>query len=181
MDGSSDEDEGFAPQILTESEEKFLKAAEEGNVEVFEGLLSENPDLMNTTDSDGYTAIHRAAYSGKTNIITSCLKNGANIEAGTSDGWTALHSAGRWNSFECAKLLLENGADINAKSLGGQTPLHIAANAGKSRESLTVMLTHPSVRIDLVNDNNETAYQIALRKGRLAGLFELARKSLNEF
>ena len=43
---------------------KLLWAAQHDNTELIQDLLNTNPDLVKFADSDGYTALHRAAYSG---------------------------------------------------------------------------------------------------------------------
>ena len=43
---------------------KLLWAAQHDNTEMIQNLLKTNPDLVKFADSDGYTALHRAAYSG---------------------------------------------------------------------------------------------------------------------
>ena len=43
---------------------KLLWAAQHDNTELIQNLLKTNPDLVKFADSDGYTALHRAAYSG---------------------------------------------------------------------------------------------------------------------
>ena len=43
---------------------KLLWAAQHDNTGLIQDLLNTNPDLVKFADSDGYTALHRAAYSG---------------------------------------------------------------------------------------------------------------------
>ena len=57
---TSEEDE-------TEPEEpgpRILWAAQHNNVDTIEEILAKNPELIKYSDEDGYTALHRAAYSG---------------------------------------------------------------------------------------------------------------------
>ena len=43
---------------------KLLWAAQHDNTDLIQDILKTNPDLVKFADSDGYTALHRAAYSG---------------------------------------------------------------------------------------------------------------------
>ena len=64
-DSSSEEDD-------SEPEEpgpKFLWAAQHNNVDLIRSLHELDPKLVKFADSDGYTALHRAAYSGSKVLI----------------------------------------------------------------------------------------------------------------
>ena len=65
-DSSSEEDDS-EPE---EPEPKFLWAAQHNNVELIKDLYSQNSNLVKFADSDGYTALHRAAYSGSKVFLT---------------------------------------------------------------------------------------------------------------
>ena len=56
-----DEDEDIEPD---DPGLKLLWAAQHDKTELIQELLKVNPDLVKFADSDGYTALHRAAYSG---------------------------------------------------------------------------------------------------------------------
>ena len=58
---SEEEDEETEPD---QPGPKLLWAAQKDNVELIQTLLKENKDLVKYVDSDGYTALHRSAYSG---------------------------------------------------------------------------------------------------------------------
>ena len=56
-----DEDDSVEPE---DPGLKLLWAAQHDKTELIQDLLKVNPDLVKFSDSDGYTALHRAAYSG---------------------------------------------------------------------------------------------------------------------
>ena len=60
-DDSSSEEDDSEPE---EPGPKFLWAAQHNNVDLIKNLYSQDPNLVKFADSDGYTALHRAAYSG---------------------------------------------------------------------------------------------------------------------
>lgn len=103
------------------------------------------PELINQQDQDGYSALHRAAYSNAFQASVFLLEKGSSVTLKTNDGWTPLHSAARWNwynwkkfyyflpvnwlfSSQVAALLLSHGADVNAKTNGGTTPIQLAVS-----------------------------------------------------
>ena len=87
--------------------ERLLWAAQYNKPDLVRSLLSSDPALVQHADSDGYTALHRAAYSDHYEVLELLLEEGgADPLATTEDGWTALHSAARWNCARCVERLL---------------------------------------------------------------------------
>lgn len=88
-------------------------------------LLSQGADI-NCPDSRGGTALHMAVDSGKTMLVRTMLRFGANpnttshIYIDGSDDITPLHSA--CTSKELVQLLLDYGANASAKDSQGRTP-----------------------------------------------------------
>lgn len=74
---------------------------------------------MHAQDSDGYTPLHRAAYSNHIDVISYLLSMNANVNMKTQLGWTPLHSACKWNNYMAAARLLAAGADVKVLSDGG--------------------------------------------------------------
>jgi ankyrin repeat protein len=97
----------------------MLQAAENGQLEEVKSLIQTDPSLVNVTDKEGYTPLHRACYGNHVEIVKYLLQNGANIAAKTELQWEPLHSCCRWNHIECAQVLISEGADVNALSEGG--------------------------------------------------------------
>lgn len=147
---------------------RTLSAAEKGRLLELLYYLRLDKSLVNYSDSDGYTPLHRASYSGNKDCVNYLLKYGANIEAKTNEGWTPLHCAVRWNNVVVAEHLINRGADINAVSSGGNTPLHIAASNGRfsiTCDIIQLLLYHPDCNYTLKNNSGDTAYDIAKRSG----------------
>ena len=90
------------PEGLTEGEyslKVFLKAAEKGKINYVLNVLEKDAGLINCKDSDGYSALHRAAYNGHVEMVKTLLKNGADICSLTQDMWQPLHCACRWGEW----------------------------------------------------------------------------------
>lgn len=60
---------------------------------------------------DGTTALHLAAYSGKTEAVELLIRTGASVHAQNCDGQTPLFEAAAAGHLEVAKVLLNHGAD----------------------------------------------------------------------
>lgn len=93
-------------------------AAEEGKLDVIKELLVDDPNLIHTTDQDGYTPLHRACYGNFVDVVDYLIKCGANISAKTQYMWEPLHSCCQWNYYKCALKLIQAGADVNALTEG---------------------------------------------------------------
>lgn len=59
--------------FLSEPDEKaMLNAAEKGNLEKIKKLVSKNRLLLECTDQDGYTPLHRACYGNNIEVVEVC-------------------------------------------------------------------------------------------------------------
>uniref|UniRef100_A0A1B6CFN9 Uncharacterized protein n=1 Tax=Clastoptera arizonana TaxID=38151 RepID=A0A1B6CFN9_9HEMI len=152
---------------------EILWAAENGNLNVVKALIESDSSLVNITDKDGYTPLHRACYNNHVEVVEYLLKNGADHCARTIDNWQPLHSACKWNSAKSAAKLLSFGANVNAISKGGLTPLHLAAGNSYAKECIELLLMNDDIDPDIKNEANERAVDIALRSGRYGQLFEI--------
>ena len=173
-DTSSEEDDEEPQEVGP----RLLWAAQHGHALLLEELLSADTALIHFRDADGYTALHRAAYSHQTDCLKLLLLHGADLNAVTPEGWTPLHSACRWNAHDCVEILLAQGANVNHVTEGGQTPLHLAAFAGHSRQTLQLLFLHPDLRCNSKNCQGDTAKDIALRNGNCVRLFDLVEPAV---
>ena len=57
--------------------ETFLEVAEDGNLTEVVRLLDESRALLSCCDSDLYTALHRANYNGRTEVMKVLIERGA--------------------------------------------------------------------------------------------------------
>ncbi|XP_028656342.1 ankyrin repeat domain-containing protein 49 [Erpetoichthys calabaricus] len=164
--------ENYPDQLL-------LWACEKNRLSTVKRLLSAHVELVNVTDDDQYTPLHRAAYSGHLEVVQELLAHNANIHAKTVDGWTPLHSACKWNNAKVASYLLQNGADINAQTNGLLTPLHLVAGSSNSHETLELLLMNRHLQPQLKSSSNETALDIARRTSLHYCLFEIVDACTN--
>ncbi len=174
---TSSEEEDDDPEKLEPPREapgrRLLWAAQFGRTDTLRELLDSEPTLVGYSDDDGYTALHRACYMGREDVVAELLVRDAPLEAVTVDGWTPLHSAARWNSAGCATVLLENGVDVNARTNGGQTPLHLAAVYPRPLNIMEVLFMQEDLDLSIRNAQGDTAKDIARRNRNGVALFEL--------
>ncbi len=159
----------------------FLSAAQFGMLDFVKELYTTygGNELVQYTDDDGYSALHRASYNGHVSVVEYLLSIGMDIHGRTEEDWQPLHCACRWNKADVASLLLQNGAVLNSLTKGGQTPLHLAASNDKAKDTLELLLTTKDIDVTIRNGAGETARQLASSYGRLEYLFEMTEDCLH--
>lgn len=156
---------------------EILWAANEGKADLVESILMRDITTKDAVDDDGYTPLHRAAYSNHVDVAKILVQYGANVNARTEYEWTPLHSAVKWSNAETAAFLLQHGADVNALSQGKQTPLHIASTVSNCRETAMTLMLEPDCDTAALNNSDETAAEIARRTGLSFALFEMGHSA----
>ena len=118
--------------LLGDPELDVYEAATLGYVDRLRERLDEDPSRVSTRSTDGFTALHFAAFFGKPEAARILLEAGAPVDACAENEIRAqpLHSAAAGRHLEVCRLLLAAGADVNARQAGGYTPLHAAAQNG---------------------------------------------------
>jgi ankyrin repeat protein len=105
---------------------EILKFVKRGDVDRVRELLSAEPSLIHTRDTDESTLLHHAAWKGHAEMASLLLDAGAEVNAqNQNDHWggTPLHAAAHGNQKPVAELLLARGADLHATSCNGRTPI----------------------------------------------------------
>jgi ankyrin repeat protein len=107
-------------------------AAALGRGDVVEAELVKDSKAIDNRAYDGWTALHLAAFFGRTPVVKLLIERGANLLALSTNSIsnTPLHAAVAGGRVESALALIEAGSDVNAPDGGGHTPLHIAAEGG---------------------------------------------------
>uniref|UniRef100_A0A0N4ZRA6 Palmitoyltransferase n=1 Tax=Parastrongyloides trichosuri TaxID=131310 RepID=A0A0N4ZRA6_PARTI len=157
--------------------EQFLTAAEEGNLDLIKEKLNNDISLKDAHDRDGYTAMHRAAYSNHMDIVKYLIFVGASPEAKTNEGWSVLHSAAYWGNYDIVGVLISHGMDVNVTTNGMLTPLHCALNSESEYDKryLTIkyLLEAPGVDVGIVSNGGQSPLQMGLNHNEyIRKLFE---------
>ncbi|EYB93896.1 hypothetical protein Y032_0177g573 [Ancylostoma ceylanicum] len=163
-----EDDQGVREADLKNELDKFLKEAENGNIDAMRSMLDNDPELLSACDEDGYTALHRAAYNNHMDAVSFLLEMGANPEARTKQGWTPLHSAANWGNYEIVGRLISHGVDVNAQSTGSVTPLHLAINSQCENSEnvfhcVRYLLQAPGIDAGVPSGSGDTPLDLARR------------------
>lgn len=145
-------------------DDKLLHFAQTGDLENLIKALNEGANI-NAKDNDGSTALIKATYSGKINIINFLIMNiGANVNVKDLSGKNALMYA---KTNYIVKILIDNGALINEIDNSGKTALMYAVeNCVDTDLSIPKMLLDKGANIDAKDSNGKTAlmYSVSLKK-----------------
>ncbi|KAM8879863.1 ankyrin repeat domain-containing protein 49 isoform 1-T3 [Spinachia spinachia] len=186
-DEEDEEEEGHHNEDWFVEKEETLKdkpkmlilwAAQNNRVATVHRLVTADPSLVHCCDEDGYTPLHRAAYSGHVDVVSALIAAGSKVNPRTVDGWTPLHSACRWSRVTVASFLLQHGAELNAQTNGGLTALHLAASnttpfRTDSPHTLELLLSQRHLMPGLRSSSGETASEVSRRTGPHHALFEM--------
>jgi uncharacterized protein len=129
-------------------------------------ILREKPELARTTSTDGFTALHLAAFfSGDAETARALLEAGAdpNGMAANDTGLHPIHSAAAAGNNDLVALLVECGAQIDAPQRGGYTALHSAAANGN--DDLVLILIQAGADTSRRAEDGRTALSLAQERG----------------
>jgi hypothetical protein len=122
-----------------------------------------DPANVNQVDSNGKTALMRAAIDGDTRAVEKLLSLNANVNAHDVAGETALMWAAETGHTDIMKKLRSAGADINVKNVNGKTPL-MQALTYKFNETAKTLIAM-GADVNLKNNVGMTALTYAYQNG----------------
>jgi ankyrin repeat protein len=137
-------------------------AAERRDRAAVRTLLTSGADV-NTTQVDGTTALHWAAYHDDAETAAVLVKAGANVNAANRYGVPPLAIACTNGNAAVVRLLLEAGADANAMMKGGESVLMLAARSG-SLDAVKALLVR-GAKHDVRERRGQTALMWAAAEG----------------
>lgn len=160
-----------APAGSGSSRAPLADAAERMDRGAIRTLLKQRADV-NTSQIDGMTALHWAAYQDDLEIAELLLKSGASAKAANRYGVTPLSLACTNGNGPMVELLLKAGADSNAALPGGETPLMTAARTG-TLAAVKALLSHGAVVDARDERRGQTALMWAVAEGHADVVQEL--------
>ncbi len=87
------------------------RLAETDDSEQLEHILARGADI-NARNGDGVTALVRAAYNGRLQMVRALIDHGADLNATREDGFTPLGLAAFFGHTDVVRVLVERGADL---------------------------------------------------------------------
>jgi ankyrin repeat protein len=151
----------------------IFEAASVGRIDRLEECARDGAQL-NSTSSDGFTALHFACFFHQPEAARVLIEKGAAVDAVAANPMRVmpLHSAASSRNLEAARLLLEHGAPVNARQHGGWAPIHAAAQNGD--RAMVDLLLHYKADPALANDEGKSPAAVAREKGHaeIAALLE---------
>uniref|UniRef100_A0AAY4AQ38 Caskin-2-like n=1 Tax=Denticeps clupeoides TaxID=299321 RepID=A0AAY4AQ38_9TELE len=158
-------------------EQELLQAVKNGDLpstqKILAKLKSSRNKLLGSTkrlnvnyqDHDGFSALHHAALTGTTDLLSLLLEAQASVDIKDTNGMRPLHYAAWQGKSDSVLLLLRAGAAVNTASQDGQIPLHLSAQYGHYEVS-EMLLQHQSNPC-LVNKARKTPLDLACEFGRV--------------
>jgi hypothetical protein len=118
--------------LAADPELDVFEATVLGYIDRLRERLDEDPARATAFASDGFTALHLAAFFGKAEAASTLIATGAavNVYSRNELAVQPLHSAAAGRHHEVCRVLIAAGADVNATQRHGYTPLHAAAQHG---------------------------------------------------
>jgi ankyrin repeat protein len=110
----------------------LLMAVKTENVDLIVQLLQKYGADPSSTDDDGNTGMHWAAWFENASIVHLLVQAGAVVSALNQRRQTPLHWSAMSGCVPCTAVLLENGADVEARDVDGYTPALCAAQFGRT-------------------------------------------------
>jgi ankyrin repeat protein len=96
---------------------RLLEAAQKGDLYNARYIISNAPHSIHDRDTDGFTALHKAAYWGQSEMCKFLIDEAhADIDATTKAGRTAFYYASFRGNDAAVHVLIERGASMNLRS-----------------------------------------------------------------
>lgn len=141
-----------------------FEAAAVGDAVRLTALIEADRALVDES-TDGFTALHLAAYFGHEDAARTLLERGADPDPIARNPMQVrpLHSAVSSGQTRIAGMLVAAGANVNARQQGGWTPLHGAAHNGDL--PMLELLLASGADPGAANDDGKTAIDLAREQG----------------
>ncbi len=146
----------------------IFEAAALGEGDRLNGLLQQQPELLNAFSDDGFQPLPLAIFFGHTTLALDLLKRDAEVHTTSKNAQrvTALHAAVSAQDLAVAEALIAAGANVNASQQNGFTPLQGAAQNGQL--PMLEALLAAGADVNAVSDIGKTALALALEGGHEA-------------
>lgn len=158
----------------------LYSAAVQGHLEVVNTLLDTDDSAARIVRKNGKTALHTVARYGRLDIVRELVeKDPGIVSIKDKKGQTALHMAAKGQDPSIIEeLLLADCSVLNERDKKGNTAVHIATRKCRA-EIVCFLLSFTSVEVNTINNQQETAMDLAVKLQYGESAFEI-REALIE-
>ncbi|CAP26369.2 Protein CBR-TAG-144 [Caenorhabditis briggsae] len=147
-------------------ESLLIVAVRVGNTPVAKQLAHLDPESVDETDNEGWSALLNAAHGGHVDIVRLLIEAGAAVDQPDLMGWSPLMWAVYKNHLDVVDLLINSRAHVNLiDEEDGLTPLIVASGRGFSQ--IVERLIESDCQVNACDKFGSTALIWAARKGHL--------------
>ncbi|XP_045463564.1 transient receptor potential cation channel subfamily A member 1 isoform X3 [Harmonia axyridis] len=163
QEGSKEEGQSGGKTIcmMAESPFRILKAAESGNLEIFQRLYFAEPTRLSIRDSRGRTVAHQAAFGNRVNILQFIQSQRGDLNNQDNAGNTPLHIAVENESLDAVDFLLKLGVRTDILNEKHQAVIHLTTELNKVKVLEVMGRFKSSINIELGGNHGRTALHIA--------------------
>lgn len=136
----------------------IFEAARKGDTACIQAFIRTDPERINSSNEDGFTALILAVYHNQLTAVAFLLQQKANVNADSPEG-TALLAACYKGNKEIAELLIQYNAEVNATNPFGTSALMYAAQSGNFE--LVSLLLKYGAKKELKEKSGKTALDYA--------------------
>ena len=136
----------------------IARAAQLGSLQMVKAWLEAGAQL-DRKDTNGYTALHEAAYSGFAPIVEILIEGGADVDVLSRESETPLMLAARRGHTEVVELLIQARAQLNLHDANNDTAL--IYSTWKQHHSVLRLLVQAQAELDRKGYHDDTALIVA--------------------
>ena len=140
-------------------------AIDSADVAQVKSIIGQNPNLLNTKNSDGLTPLNLVSYRGNLDLVQILLNMGADVNIGDNENSQPIHNTAVMGHTDVVDLLLAYGVDIDVRDNNGMTALMFAISYRKNETAAFLLEKNADVKI--ANNNGLTALHYAALRGQL--------------
>ncbi len=140
------------------SQENIFDACRKGKLNEVISIYTEDPNIINQKNSDGYSPLILACYHSNYDVVKFLINKVDDIN-GTSDYGTPLMAAVVKGNSNIVEILLEEKADTNIADNNGTTAMHYAVMFKKYE--IIKLLLRAEADINLKDNRGQSALDYA--------------------
>lgn len=142
-------------------------------------LLVDSGAGLEEKDRNGCTALHFAAWYGRTEILKILLEANCNPNEISNEGWTALHYAASEGKIDVIKMLLAtNKIELNQRDKQGYSSVQLACGNGHISAAMC-LLSQPNISVSDKNNLGWTTFMFSCEKGYMEVVKSLMMKGVD--